>query len=389
MSATKRFVSLTNIPTPYRVHFYNALAPALVARGVRLEVMFMAETEPGRQWMFDGNSFGFDRRAGAGWHPIVRGRLMHFNPGLIGALAVRPPDWLMLSGSWFLPTVVLSAGLSGARGAKTIFWSESNLAYVEHRSGMANRLRTGVMDHFDAYAVPGAWAEAYVRQFAPSAAHKPFLSLPNVIDDVGFREAVLYHGQNAEHLRVKWELTEARRPVLFTACRLTPIKGIREFIQVLIHMHLADRLTLLVAGDGELRPELEHLIAAAGCQEYIRLVGFRSEAEIQELLALADAFILPSLGDPYPVAVVEAVFAGLPLVLSNRVGCHPEVLEGGRNGFLFDPTDPASIAHALGVFLAVGPDTWRQMGTLSAEIAMERFSTTQVVGRFVEDLLAL
>jgi glycosyltransferase involved in cell wall biosynthesis len=394
MSLAQRLVSLTNIPTPYRVHFYNALAPALAAQGVALEVMFMAETEPGRRWTFDERTFAFEHWTGAGWHPMVGGRLLHFNPTLVGDLAAHPPGWLLISGSWFLPTAALATGLAGSRGAKTIFWSESNLAYVEHRSGAADRLRTGVMDRFDAYAVPGQWAEAYVRHFAPSAVRKPFLRLPNVIDDAGFKVAIARHRADAR-LWSKWGLEEARRPILFTACRLAPIKGIAELIRLLIATRLDDRLTLLVAGDGELRPELERTIAAAGCEARIRLLGFRSEAEVQELLALADAFILPSLGDPFPVAVVEAVFAGLPLLLSDRVGCHPEALPGGRgseagqNGFLFDPTDPVSIAGALTAFLAAGADAWRQMGMRSLQIAEETFSTAQVVERFAEAVLAL
>ena len=114
-----------------------------------------------------------------------------------------------------------------------------------------------------------------------------------------------------------------------------------------------------------------------------------SEAEILDLLSLADGFILPSLGDPYPLAVIEAAFAGLPLLLSDRVGCHPDALLPGENGLLFDPHDLDSIQRCLGEFIALGPQVWAAMGAQSLKVAEDRFGTERVVTRFVDDLLQL
>lgn len=385
----QRLVSLTNIPTPYRIHFYDSLASLLAAHGIHLEVFFMAETEPGRHWTFNREEWQFKSRFAAGFHPAVAQRIFHFNPAHIWDLAARPPTWLLMSGSWFLPTVALSLLLSKVRPTKALFWSESNLSYIEHTTGPANHARSWVMDRFDGFVVPGQWAEEYVLTYAPTAQRKPVLWLPNVVDERLFKDGVAEQRSGASDLVARRHLSAAPRPILLTVARLDAIKGVKELVAALCQTALHQRLTLLVAGEGSLRAELETVVADAGAQETIRFLGHQSEQQVIELLALADGFILPSLGDPYPLAVIEAAFAGLPLLLSDRIGCHPEALVPGRNGDLFDPLDAGGMAACVERFIEAGQSGWAAMGSASLQIAEERFATMPVLTRFVDQLLAL
>jgi glycosyltransferase involved in cell wall biosynthesis len=385
---TRHLVILTNIPTPYRVHFNNSLAAALCTREVSMEVVFMAHTEPGHHWRFDQRTWRFDYTFLPGWHPLVGGRIFHFNPSYVLDLITHPPDWMLAAGSWFLPTVLAANAIARLTKTSTFFWSESNLLYVEHTSELANRMRGWAMDSFDGYAIPGYLAREYVLHFSPSAAQKPLLELSNVVDEGRFRDSVTERRKRRQELLVKWRLEESNRPILFTAARLEPIKGIRELLRALVEVPTTP-VTLLVAGDGSLRLELQAVVRQAGLEDRIRLLGYLDESEILDLLALADAFVLPSLGDPYPLAVVEAAFAGLPLLLSDRVGCHPEALVPGENGLLFDPYDQASIQARVEHFVVQGPEGWSGMGARSLEIAEDRFSTERVVTRFVNGLLRL
>lgn len=388
-TSEQRLVSLTNIPTPYRIHFYNSLASVLASHEIQLEAFFMAETEAGRRWTFDRSAWAFQYKIAPGLHPVVSQRVFHFNPSYIWDLAVRPPTWLLMSGSWFLPTVVLSLLFSRMRHTKALFWSESNLTYIEHTSGLANHVRSWIMNGFDGFVVPGQWAEEYVLAYSSTAQHKPILNLPNVVDERIFRDGVAGLMSGVGELLVRYGLSTTPKPILLTAARLDPIKGIKELISVLCQTSLHQRLTLLVAGEGRLRVELETIVAEAGAQDTIRLLGHQNEKQMMELLAMADGFILPSLGDPYPLAVIEAAFARLPLVLSNRIGCYPEVLIPGRNGDLFDPHDPMSIAQCIERFLEADQSGWAAMGANSLQIAEARFATKPVLTRFVDQLLAL
>lgn len=383
-----QLVSLTNMPTPYRIHFYNALAHALHAHDVPLQVLFMSQTEPGRHWQLTGEDWPFAHSFLPGIHPMAFGRQFHLNPTALVKLMQSPPAWLLLSGSWYLPTVVLSSWLTRLTKTTTLFWSESNLAYMEHLSAPIEKVRGWVIDSFDGYAVPGAWARDYILHYAPSAAEKPVLNLPNVVDERLFRDGVVKRRAHRQELLAKWHLEERHRPILFAAARLEPVKGIKDLLLALVSM-LARPVTLLIAGEGALRAELETLIGDAGLENRFRLLGFLDEPQILDLLSLADGFILPSLGDPYPLAVIEAAFAGLPLLLSDRVGCHPEALLPGENGLLFDPHDLDSIRQCLGKFVDLGPQVWAEMGMRSLELAEARFGTERVVTRFVGELLQL
>lgn len=384
----RQLVSLTNMPTPYRIHFYNALALALHEHNVALQVLFMSRTEAGRHWHLTREDWSFAHCFPSGIHPMIFGRQFHLNPTSLVKLVQSPPAWLLLSGSWYLPTVFLSSWLAKFTKTTTLFWSESNLAYVEHRSAPVEMLRGWVIDSFDGYAVPGAWAHEYILHYAPSAAEKPMLDLPNVVDEKLFRDGVAKRRAHRQELLAKWHLEERHRPFLFAAARLEPTKGIKELLLALASMQ-ARPVTLLIAGEGTLRAELETLIGEAGLENRLRLFGFLGEPEILDLLSLADGFVLPSLGDPYPLAVIEAAFAGLPLLLSDRVGCHPEALLPGVNGLLFHPHDPDSIRRCLVEFVGLGPQVWAEMGRRSLDLAEDRFGTDCVVTQFVGQLLQL
>lgn len=389
MTQRPTLVSLTNIPTPYRTHLYNALSQAMRAAGLDLHVLYMAHTEPGRQWTFDPAQNAYRYTFMPSWTIKFRRREFYFNPGFIRAMRQQPPRWLLVSGSWYFPTVQLVPLVAKKGQTFSLFWNESNLAYMEQRARPIDFLRRRTLDFYDGFVAPGAWARDYVHQFAPSARAKPFLKLPNIINETRFRDQVAALRRDQAALRRKWGCQADGKTVLLTIARLEPIKGVRELVEALHGFKGLSDLTLLIAGTGALQDELTARIQSAGLGEHIRFVGYQGEENILELLALSDAFLLPSLGDPYPLVVIEAAFAGLPLLLSNRVGCHPEALVAGENGFLFDPYNSESITGGLGQFLACSPGRRAQMGAASLSIAETHFSTRQVVPHFIEELLKL
>lgn len=348
----------------------------------------MARTEPGRYWKLDPQSFEFSHRFSAGVHPLVRERIFHFNPSFLCSLLKYPPKWLLLSGSWYFPTFLGALWIARLRGTKTIIWNESNLAYVEYSQAFVNKIRGGVLGWADAYAVPGGWAKEYVTSHVSASKDKPFLHLPNVVDEEKYMFDIQRRRAKKADLREKWGIPAGKR-VMLSLTRLEPIKGLKQMLAGWVRCPQTSEAVWLIAGDGSQKDLLRLEIQKAGVQGSVRLLGHLTEDEVLDLLALADAFALPSLGDPYPLAVIEAMFAGLPLLLSNRVGCHPESLETGRNGLLFDPHQPEAVRQALEEFLTLSPAQWLAMGEHSLRLAKERFWTQNVVRDFVAGVLAL
>jgi len=131
--------------------------------------------------------------------------------------------------------------------------------------------------------------------------------------------------------------------------RLSPEKGQDVLLEAFSRLPADEHRHLLLAGDGALRPVLERRAAALG--ERVRLLGWRDDP--WALLGAADVFVLPSRREGLPIALLEALAVGLPVV-ATHVGAVGEVLAGGACGHLVEPDDAAALAAALAEVLGDG-----------------------------------
>jgi glycosyltransferase involved in cell wall biosynthesis len=127
-------------------------------------------------------------------------------------------------------------------------------------------------------------------------------------------------------------------------------------------------LRLLLVGDGDERPACEHRAIALGVGGRVQFTGYRTDVPAQ--LARAEAFVLPSINENLPLALIEAMGAGLACVAS-RVGAVPELLADG-SGLLVPPDDVTSLAAAM-ASLAEAPGLAPRLGRAAAAAA-RRFS---------------
>lgn len=104
---------------------------------------------------------------------------------------------------------------------------------------------------------------------------------------------------------------------------------------------------LIILGDGALRRNLEQQRDQLGLTSRIHLPGFKQYDELPAWYGLAGAFVHTSTTEQWGLVVNEAMAAGLPVLVSNRCGCAPDLVEEGRNGFVFDPTDVAALARSM------------------------------------------
>lgn len=132
---------------------------------------------------------------------------------------------------------------------------------------------------------------------------------------------------------------------------------------------------LLLVGDGALREQLEAQAENLGLAHRVHFLGLRSD--IPELLAAADVFVLSSDWEGNPLAVMEAMAAGLPVV-STAVGGIPDLLANGREGFLVPRGDVEAFSGAM-TFLLRDPETRKSMGMTAARRARESFDVSGMV----------
>ena len=177
-------------------------------------------------------------------------------------------------------------------------------------------------------------------------------------------------------------------PLVGSVGRLHPQKDFTTLLKALVRVR--DRLPdvhLLLVGDGELHADLTRQAHTLGVATSVTFTGYRSD--ILDILATLDLFVLPSLWEGLPNALLEAMAAGLPVV-ATAVGGTPEVVVDGVTGFLVPPRDPQALADAI-LRLLRDPELRQRMGEAGRARVAAHFSIEQMVHKteaLYEQLLA-
>lgn len=146
--------------------------------------------------------------------------------------------------------------------------------------------------------------------------------------------------------------------------RLSPEKGLIYLIEAVSQLFNSTmRLKLIIVGDGPERAKLERKVKGAGLESKIVFAGFQTETE--EWYRIFDSFVLPSLTEGTPLALLEAMAAGLPVVAS-AVGGVPKVVSDGINGLLSPPGDAAALRDKIRVLIE-NPILSRMIGKKGAQ----------------------
>jgi glycosyltransferase involved in cell wall biosynthesis len=179
-------------------------------------------------------------------------------------------------------------------------------------------------------------------------------------------------------VRHELELTADDR-LLVSIGNLYPVKGHRHLIDAVAR--LSDRhptVHLAIAGRGSLADGLGAHARECGLETRVHLLGLRSD--VAALLAAADVFVLPSLSEGLPLALLEAMFAGRPIVAS-EVGDIAAALGHGAAGVLVPPGDPAALAASLDDLLT-RPDRARTLGAHARRRAADQYDVSHMVRRY-------
>ena len=370
-------VVLTNIPTPYRTAFFDALAEAAACAGKRFHVLYCAKTEPGRHWPYDPSKMKHAHMVLRGFHPSLTGIHAHLNPGVLAELNLLKPDTLILAGSWNTPTMLVAGLNIYSPPPRRFFWSEGHADAALHKSGLIAWLRRRVYRTFDGFAVPNARSAEWA--VAQAGSPRQLVTLPNAIDAKFFaRPSAASREEARRHLGL-----EGEGRVLVQVSALTARKGVLELANAFQGLPAAARrgAKLLFVGEGDQRSLLEAL--AAGSDGAVRVLGQLPPEEVRRVLWAADAFVLNTRLDPNPLSAIEASAAGLPVVMSAVAGnCH-EIVEAPNAGFIIrDPADPQ---EALRAVLSASDEELAAMGARATTNA-QRFDAMSVARSLIKQL---
>ena len=192
--------------------------------------------------------------------------------------------------------------------------------------------------------------------------------MPYAVDNAYFARLAAETRKQQEALRAELGLAEGR-PIILFASKFEPRKRAGDLLnafELLRERHQpATRPYLVFVGDGEERAEIES--RAKRLDDDVRFLGFQNQSELPSFFQLCDVFVLPSVQEPWGLVINEVMSVGRPVIVTNQVGCAPDLLRDGVNGYIVPPGSPAALATALENVLA-DPQRTAAMGRASADI---------------------
>ena len=193
--------------------------------------------------------------------------------------------------------------------------------------------------------------------------------VPYAVDNSFFRDQARAAAGERERLRRELGL-EPDRPIILYASKLSEVKRGVDLLNAYIQMSpdrvLEPRPYLLFIGEGDQRKILEEH-ARSRPWSSIKFLGFKNQTELPGYYDLCDVLVLPSVFEPWGLVINEAMNAGRAVVVSDQVGCGPDLVRSGENGYVFPAGDIAGLRQAL-VNLLGDPQKCRVMGQKSREI---------------------
>jgi glycosyltransferase involved in cell wall biosynthesis len=139
---------------------------------------------------------------------------------------------------------------------------------------------------------------------------------------------------------------------------------------------------LVLAGDGEMRAEIEALIERHRLQAHVRITGWIGSAQVRDEILAARALVLPSFAEGLPVVIMEAMALRRPVITTFVAGI-PELVRDGSNGWLVPAGDVEALADAMVACLDAAPDALARMGAAAHERVLARHDVDREAAKLV------
>lgn len=382
-----RVALLTTHPIQYQVPWFQALArrPEL-----DLTVFYALLPTPEQQGVGFDRSFTWDLPLLEGYrHELLRNvarapSLDRFGgcdtPGIGHALDDGRFEALIVNG-WHVKSGLQALLACRLRGLPCVVRGDSNA--LKPRPLGVRLLHRLLLRQYAAFLVVGAAnAEFYRRGGVP--AERLFFA-PHAVDNARFGAQADALRPEREALRSAWGI--AQGAVTFLYCgklvaKKRPLDLIEAFARARARVP-AGRMHLLIVGDGELRAAAQ--ARAAALAPDVTFAGFLNQTEVARAYVAADALVLPSdYGETWGLVVNEAMACGLPALVSDRVGCHPDLVVPDRTGRVLPFGDVDVLAAAL-VALVAQPETAPAWGA-AARAHVQRWSPANLVSGTLDAL---
>ena len=366
---------------PYSIPRFTALQR--LRPDDRVLVMALGATERMREWQVQKAGLGFEYTEAFPGETVE-----NIEPR---ALAARVVDWLddsdpqaVVITGYYYPAMRAAARWAQRHGRASIFMGDSQ--WVDRRRIAVKEWTKGwwVRRHYDAAFVAGERTTSYlIRMGFP---RERIWTGYDVVDNQTIADGAALARAEAGMFRIRLGLPE--RYFLFVG-RLAPEKNLVRLLDAYAGYRQTTgpaAWSLVLVGSG---PEEAELRARAKELPGVVFPGFQQKDTLPHYFGLASCLILPSISETWGLVVNEAMAAGLPVLVSQRCGCVPELVQDGVNGYICDPLDTEGMAKFLGV-ISSGTTNAARMGEASRQIVASHTPETwaQTLFECIERTLA-
>ncbi|MBC7601881.1 MAG: glycosyltransferase family 4 protein [Ramlibacter sp.] len=378
-AARPRVLAVASHPIQYQVPWFRALTQS--AR-FDFSVLFIQLPDAKQQGHGFGVAFEWDI-------PLLDGyrwtQASHVNGpgGFDGFFAARlgsplkllrdsKADVVLLTGWHIWPLIQL---LVAARwlGIPVIMRGESNA--LRPRGFLARTWHRLLLGRCAAMLPIGKASHAFYAGYGIE--EQQLFDAPYFVDNARFASAAAQWAPQQAALREAWNIPADAACFLY-AGKLEPKKRILDLLAALAAMKTTTKpVHLLVVGSGELKDEALAFVAAHDLP--VTFAGFLNQSEIGKAYACADCLVLPSdFGETWGLVVNEAMASGLPAIVSDRVGCAPDLITDGATGFVFPFGDTAALAAHM-TRTAAEPQHLPAMGAQARERVLRNYGVQNAV----------
>jgi glycosyltransferase involved in cell wall biosynthesis len=290
------------------------------------------------------------------------------------ALKQTNPDVVAVNG-WNNFGSLIAANCCVRRGIPMIVMSESS-RQDEPRTWWKEATKRRIAGLYSAALVGGERHVEYLTDLGMP--RERIFTGYDVVDNHYFRQKAEEVGSQRSEIRQKYALPEN---YFLASARFVEKKNLPKLIRAYAEYRRRSEIAakvpwdLVLLGDGPLWETLNSQLSTLNLTEHVHLPGFKLYDELPAYYALANAFVHASTSEQWGLVVNEAIASGLPVIVSDRCGCAPELVNG--NGFTFDPTNEDELTARMLEMASLSDQERRHLGDnsyrIAANFAPERF----------------
>jgi len=202
-------------------------------------------------------------------------------------------------------------------------------------------------------------------------------SVPHFVDNDRFSDAARKLDRTRVEIRKSWDIPGEAICFLF-AGKFVKKKRLMDFLEAFLLLSgRHSGVHALIVGSGPQRLEAQEFVNRYGLA--ITFAGFLNQTEIPRAYLASDCLVLPSdYGETWGLVVNEAMACGKPAIVSDRVGCGPDLVENGITGYRFACGDIHALANWM-LKMATDPEAMREMGQRAKSRVLESYSVEKAV----------